>query len=323
VGATAVTNAGSMLTALAFPLAAIGLLGASPADLAVLRVAGLAPGLALGPWLGRVVDRFPRRRVLAAAELVGAASVGGVAAAHALGLLSLATLAAAFTLGAASFAFGVARVAIVPGLVGQPRVAEANAALRTAGAASEGVAFAAGGALVQALGVPAALGLDTLSFLGSAFLIRGLPDEAAPEGAAGAARARGARLADGLRRVVADPVLLALAAATALVGLSFSIASVVYLLFATEGLGFAAGVLGLVFAVGSVSSVAGGVIAPRVIQRLGPGRSMVGGRRWPAPRSRCWPARRSWRPRPPAAPPREATIPTDQASPAMKASVWW
>jgi predicted MFS family arabinose efflux permease len=274
VAATAVTNAGSMLTAIALPLAAIGALGAGASQLAALRIAGLLPGLVLGPWLARAVDRASPRRALVAAELLGALAVAAVAVSHALGVLSLAVLmGSALALGAASFAFGVARVAAVPALVERAQFGEANAALRTAEAASEGVAFAAGGALVQAVGAPTAIGLDALSFLGSAALLRGLPgDEPAP--ARERSREPGA-LAAGLRRVGADPVLAALAVAYALIGLGTAITGVVYLLFATRTLGFEPGLLGVVFALGSLSSVAGGVLAPRALARLGVGAALI------------------------------------------------
>jgi MFS family permease len=81
--------------------------------------------------------------------------------------------------------------------------------------------------------------------------------------------------ADGLRAVGADPLLRAMAGATLLHSLGFGIFSATYMLFVTRGLGFEPGVLGIIFGIGGVSSLAGALVAGRAAQGLGVGVSMM------------------------------------------------
>ena len=151
---------------------------------------------------------------------------------------------------------------------------EGNSKLTAAGAVAEVAAFGSGGWLVQWLTAPLAILLDAVSFLWSALLVMRIrapePPPSADQGREGIA----AEIAEGLRAVIGNPTLRALAGSNAALNLAFGIVGTVFLLYVNQELGFGAGVLGLIFAVGGVTSLAGAVLAARV-SRLGIGPTLI------------------------------------------------
>jgi MFS family permease len=278
--AATITNFGSMVTQLALPFAAIQTLGASAGELGLLRALVLLPGFALGLVAGAWLDRLRRRPVLVVSDLARAALYASVGVAAALGWLGMGLLyVVASGAGLLSFVFHVARDAYVPGLVARRRLVAANAQLRAGEAASEAAGFGAGGWLVQLLGPPLALLVDAATFVASAGLlarIRAPEPPPAPRTRAGGLRERLREVTEGLRFVAGHPVLGPLAAANALLAGAWQVTAVVYLLYLDQ-LGFDAGWLGLVFAAGSLSSLAGAALAGRAGRWLGAGPGMAAG----------------------------------------------
>lgn len=135
-------------------------------------------------------------------------------------------------------------------------------------------AFSSAGWLVQVLTAPVAVLVDAVSFLFSAafvWTIRKPETHAVPH-----AEREGVRreIARGLRTIVHDPVLLAMARSQLIVDFSFRVFGAVFLIYVTREVGFRPGVLGVIFAVGGVSSLAGAVLATRSALRFGVGPSM-------------------------------------------------
>ena len=156
-----VSQAGSLVTGFALPLAAILALHASPAQVALLSAAGIAPGLALGLVAGVWVDRVRRRPLLVLADLGRSLVVGSVPMAALLGWLRIEQLyAVALASSALSVLFDVAYPAFLPSLVRPEELVEANSKLEASGAVAEAAGFSAAGALVQALTAPLALAVD-------------------------------------------------------------------------------------------------------------------------------------------------------------------
>lgn len=278
--AATVTNFGSMVAGIALPLAAIQVLDATPAELSVLRGAALAPGLLLGLQAGAWLDRRRRRPVLIAADLGRAALQASVAVAAALGVLGIGLLyAVAFLGGLLGFVFHVAHGAYLPALVSKRSLVGANARLQAGEAAAEGAGFGAGGWLVQLLGAPTALLVDSASFLASAALIariRAPEPPAAPRAGAAGGLASWREIAEGVAFVARHRGLRTLALCAALLAAGWQVSGVVYLLF-LDGLGFGAGGMGLVFAIGSLSSLLGASAAARAGALLGERGAMAAG----------------------------------------------
>ena len=141
-----------------------------PTALAVVGIAMTVPTVAFLLIGGVVSDRFDRRRVMLAADVVRALAVGAIAALSLTGSLELWHMIALVAVyGAGSAFFGPAFDAIVPDLLPPTELARANAldqlmrpiALRLAGPAL-------GGLLIETVGVGAAFALNAASFAVSA-----------------------------------------------------------------------------------------------------------------------------------------------------------
>ena len=270
VAAATISNFGSMLTRIALPFVAIDALGAGAADMSALSIARLVPGLTLGLALSAWIERRRKRGVMIGADLAHAGLLFAVPAAFALGALSMPMLwAFAFLSGLFSFAFGVARQSFVPGLASREQLVAANARIAAGSNAAEALAFGGGGWLVQLLSAPLALVADAFSYLASAALLTGVPEREEPPSSL-PQRERGLRRAlAGLPAIRADAQLRALAAASLAVVLLSEVIGVVYFLFVRAELGFTPGVLGSLFAAGSVAALASSLAAQRLGQRFG------------------------------------------------------
>ena len=274
---SAISDVGSQVTALAVPLIAVLTLDATPWQMGLLSAAGGAPILLVGLFAGVWVDRVRRRPVMIATDLGRAALLLIVPLAAVAGALRIEILYAVLLLsGALTVLFDVAHLSFVPSLVTPDRLVEGNSKLESTSAAAQVAGPSVGGVLVSLLTAPFALLVDALSFLISAAFIAGtLVDEAAPETRGGRASVF-QEITEGIRVVVNDRVLRALASASATTILFGHMFLAVYVLYMTRVLGLSAMGVGLVFATGGVGSLAGSVVAERVARRFGPGPAMIG-----------------------------------------------
>lgn len=197
-----------------------------------------------------------------------------------LGVLDLPQLyAIAMALGFASFLFEVTQQAVLPAIVPPHQLLEANGKLRASGAVSEGLAFASGGWLVELLTAPMVLIVDAVSYVISALFLRGMHvQEDHLDGPETERREPGdfwREIREGIHFVLRDRLLLPSAGGVALMAFAWRTTGVVYLLYVYEELGFQPGVLGMVFALGAISSFIGAVVVERVSRRIGNGRAMI------------------------------------------------
>ena len=301
---------GTLITGVALPLTAIYALHATPAEVALLSAANVAPGLALGLFAGVWVDRLRRRPILIAADVGRALALGSVPVAALLGALHIEQLyAVALLTSALTICFESAYPAYLPSLLARNELVEGNSKLTASASVAEVAGFGLGGALVQALTGPLAIGVDALTYLVSAvslLLIRqpepapsergvavmdtsgGEPSphlrEAAtspadppspPGGGAGGGGALWRELAVGLRYTLGTPIPRALAGMTAITRLCGSIVEVVLALYLVHDLHLPPLAIGLIWGVGGATSFVGAALAQRVIRRLGIGRAIV------------------------------------------------
>ena len=264
LGAATISNFGSMLTAVALPFLAIEALDASPGEIAAINASAILPAVLVGLFAAHAIDRVRRLPLLVATDLVRAALLLAVPAAAFAGVLATWHLYAfAFLRGLFDFAFDVAHHAYLPSLVEPRALVAANSRLQAADAAAETGAFAAGGWLVQLLSAPIALLVDAFTYLASAvLLLRIRAREPSPEPPA-AAGSRLAEISAGLVEIARTPALVAIALSGILIALATQTTNAVYMLFVFRELGFSPGTLGMLFALGSVGSLASAVAAER------------------------------------------------------------
>jgi DHA3 family tetracycline resistance protein-like MFS transporter len=232
----------------------------SPTSLSIVGIAMTVPIIACLLLGGAVSDRFDRRRVMIAADAARAVVVGALAALDLTGSLGFATFAVLVAFyGAATAFFTPAFEAIVPSVVPQSELAQANSldqfmrpgALRLVGPAL-------GGTIVAAVGSGGAFAVDAASFLVSMAAIAAIRPVPAAVVTAGST---GAAIADGIRFVRSRVWLWATLVSAAIAYLAFMGPTEALLPFVVKNeLHASAAALGLVFAAGGVGAIGAALI---------------------------------------------------------------
>jgi MFS family permease len=273
-GGQTISVIGSLVTRVALPLTALITLDATPFQMALLASADVAAGIAVSLLAGVLVDRLRRRPVMIAADVLRALTLGAVPLLARFGLLEMrALLVVALLAGALTAFFDVAYTSYLPTLVEEHELVEGNAKLTATACLSQVVAFGLAGFLVEWLTPPGAILIDALSFLvsiASLMMIR-TPEPAPRAEHAGVRR----EIAEGLRALAVDSRLLTIAASAACLMLGVGLASAVYALFGQRELGFSPSALGMIYAVGGVTSFGGALCAEPARDRFGAGGAMT------------------------------------------------
>nr|MBA3310426.1 MFS transporter [Nocardioidaceae bacterium] len=228
-----------------------------------VRVAGvvafeIVPVVLLGFVAGAVVDRSSRRRVMIGADLGRALVASGLVLFHEeLAVVYL----SAFLLSAFSVFFNPAAASALPDLVADDEIVGANSAVWSGAVISQIALAPMAGALVALAGPGPAFGINAVSFLVSAALLRGLPIGARP---ARAATKHLSDIAEGLRTITASRFLGTLAGVQGLAALSAGATSALLVVLAEEHLDIGAGKFGLLL--GAIGVGAG--LGPLVLQRF-------------------------------------------------------
>ncbi|MEV0532040.1 MFS transporter [Kitasatospora sp. NPDC050463] len=278
--ATALTQLGTNIGYVALPLIAVAALDASAGQVGALATLGTLAFLVIGLPAGAWVDRMRHRRVLVVADLVKAALYASVPLAWWLGGLTLWQLyAVALLSGCATVFYDVASQSVLPQLVGREHLVRANAAVVGLMAVGNIAGRGAGGALVQLLTAPAAVAATAVSHLGSALRLIALrdtpaPSPAAPQVGSAGAPGLGAQIGEGLRHVLGNVELRALALTAALTNLGFQIVNTLLPVLFVRELHLPAGALGLFWAVGGLGVLCGSRCARPFAARVGYGRTL-------------------------------------------------
>ncbi|MFG2963904.1 MFS transporter [Streptomyces sp. NPDC048288] len=162
---------GNGFARIALAFAVLSLPGASPGELSLVVACQAVPQLVLVLVGGVIADRVSRSGLMAAADVLGALSYGGLAAMVLGGHAPVAALCAlAVTAGIASALFGPAMDGVVPQLVPVEALQRANGLLRVGTNTSLLLGLALSGVTVAWVGAGWALALNGLSFVVSAAL---------------------------------------------------------------------------------------------------------------------------------------------------------
>jgi MFS family permease len=279
IAASAVSAAGTSMTALAVPWYVLASTGRA-LDTGIVAGAELA-GLAISSVLGApVADRWGTRRVAIASDLMAGLAVLAIPLMSATVGLQLGLLAAlAALMGLTRGPGDTARYALLPDVAEQAGLSVPRSAGWFDGSARTArlIGGPLAGVLIAALGPPAVLLVDAASFAVSALVITLAVPATAPHAAesesesesesapapeaepSGSVRAYGRQLGEGVARLRADPLSLAVVAMVAAANtLDAAWISVLLPVFARQRLGssVALGVLVAAFGAGSVGGAA-------------------------------------------------------------------
>jgi predicted MFS family arabinose efflux permease len=277
MAAFAVSSLGTKVAREAVPLTAVLVLNAGPGALSLLGVAATLPVLLLGLFAGVWVDRWRRRPLMIAADLLRFAAVVSIPIASWCDLLSITQLfAVVMAVAALSLLFTAADAAYLPSLVEPDRLAKANAARETIDATAEVIGPPTGGVLVQVLTAPAALLIDAISYLISAlFLFRMRHAEPVAPPRAGRRRVL-KEIAEGLATLWHQPILRPLLIARAIRTFFGGMYGPFWVLYVVRHLGISPGMMGILIACGGLAALAGAALVPWLNARVPAGPGLIG-----------------------------------------------
>ncbi|MEU9482595.1 MFS transporter [Streptomyces decoyicus] len=282
-----VSTFGTRLAFDAFPLIAILVLHAGPAEVSVLAAAGLAVGAAVAVPLGPWVEFRRKRPVMVAMDLIRCAALLSVPAAFALGRLSFVQLlAVSVIVVAADITFNAAGGACLKALVEPPDLLVANGRFEATTWTATVLGPPLGGAAIGLFGPVVTVVADAVSYLLSAVGIRAIggrePRPARPDARS---RLRAGDLLDGWRYILTHPTLRPLFYNTILVNSLIMAPQPLLAVLMLGHLGFAPWQYALAFAVPCIGGLIGSRLARRLVARFGQHKVMltVGALR------ACWP----------------------------------
>ncbi|HEY7909061.1 MAG TPA: MFS transporter [Thermomicrobiales bacterium] len=272
-----ISQFGSQITLLALPLTAALTLHATPVEMGILSATETAPFLLVGLFAGVWVDRLRRRPILLIADCARGVLLLAIPLAALLDGLTIGLLyAVAFLVGILTVFFDVAYQSFLPALVGRAHLVEGNSKLEVSRSAAQIAGPGIAGGLVQLITAPIAIVVDATSFLISALFLVFVRVPEPPPAPRIAGRSIWHEIGEGLRVVVGNPMLRGIAGCTATGNLFSNIVQAVYILYVTRQLGLSAGVIGAIFALGSVGFLVGALLAGRVACRFGLGPTIIG-----------------------------------------------
>lgn len=276
IGAYLVSGAGTWLYRLTLPLLVLELTG-SALQTAVLYALEYGPFLLLSLPGGVLADRVDRRRLLVLGDVLAGVVAGGLAVLLTTGLSSLAAIyLAAFLVGCVEPIYHPAFQAMLPEVTPQRHLERANAVMQSGDNVLSLAGPALAGTLIAFAGYEVAIYVDAGSFLLSALILLFLKRTAVSAEDRSAPARLGQDLREAVRYVARDNRTL-LAGSLLFTGTNFAIwliqANLVF--FLTSELDLSPGEIGLVFAAQGVGSLLGAMAAPRVIRRLGNGRTIT------------------------------------------------
>lgn len=266
--AGAISNLGTQLSVLAYPMLVLAL-GGSAAQAGAVGTVSLVARMVLRLPGGHVTDRLAWRRLMIAMDLVRLVAVGSVPLAAALdGLRFPQLLGVAIIEGSASAFFRPAASVALRDIVSAEQLPSAFSLGQSRAAAVSLVGPVLGGALFTVDRV-LPFALDAATYAVSTVLLLALRTERGDSRTGGGQGDK--RVTAGLRWLGGQPEVvrvLAFAAVINLVGAGAEVAVIITL----RRHGTSGGVVGAVMACAGVGAVVGSVLAPRLLKRLESGR---------------------------------------------------
>lgn len=270
--ASATSNLGDGISFVAIPLLATALTR-DPVLVAGVSLAYAGARLVVSPFSGVVADRTDRRRLMIMANtargVVLLALAGLVAADHA----TISVLYAVFVLlGAFETLVDVSAFAILPSVVSSTQLTRANGQLAGAQTVLDEFIGPPLGGLLLGLSLALPLAVDAVTFLLAALLVGWMRGSFRPtadvDRDAGTGTIRN-EFVGGLRYLLGDRMLVALAASSFLSTLAYMAPFAILALWATQLIGLGPTEYGVVLTVSALGSLLGALLATRVEGKLG------------------------------------------------------
>lgn len=272
---------GMRITGFALPYLAITVLGASSAQLGLLRTVEFVPFVLLTLLAGVWVDRSRRLRIMVTTNALRAVLLVTVPILYAMDRLEIWHLYVIVLLaGICRVFFDVSYLSYLPSLVTRSQLVEGNSKLTASDSAANVGGPGLAGVLVQWLTAPVTVLLDAVSYAVSVVTLLSIRTREhkpqRPERTRGL-RALRDEITDGVKVILRNRYLRMIAGEGFTYNFFVQFGETIFLLYAVRQLGYNAGTVGLIISTGSVGAVLGSFVAPRVVDRLGFGPAFLWG----------------------------------------------
>lgn len=267
-----ISEFGNAIAVIVVPLVAIDRLHASTFVVTLLTAMTWLPWVVIGVPAGAWIDRLPPRPVMLVCDAVSLVVYASVPVAAWCGVLTIGQLIAVTLIaGTAGVFFNSTYQVLLPGIVDEEDLTEANAKLMGTREVATIAGPGLGGLIAQATSPVGALLADAISF-GASFCcltaLREPRDRRSDESEDGG-------MLDGLRFTWRDPYLRALTAFSSLANLALTGVDALFVVFLVRTVGLSSAAVGLVMASFGVGGVLGALVAPRLGQRFGTARTLL------------------------------------------------
>ena len=274
--ASAVSGLGSYITVFSLQALVVLDLHGGAAEVGWLNAARWLPYLVFGLLVGALVDGRRRLPLMIGTDLAQAALLLTIPLLWWQDALSLPALMLVVVLaGTAAVVNGAADMSFLPRMLERRHLQPAHARIDATDAAASTAGPALGGLLVGAVGAPLAVLLDSLTYLYSAFTLRGIRvDEPAPRTGV-TARGLVHEIREGVSWVYRSSGLTTIAVATHVWFVGNAIVGVVLAPYVLVTLGLTAFQFGIAGAAGGLGAVVGAMVTSWLGRRLGTGRTII------------------------------------------------
>jgi MFS family permease len=275
VGSTT-SQFGFQITTVAVPLVAVLTLQATATQVGLIRTVGQLPYPLFVLFIGVAVDRWRRRNMLLAGDLLRAVALLVVPIAFFMHFLDVPTLLVVELLvGIGTVLFDVGSTAYLPRLVDRDQIARGNSQLQSAESIATISGPALGGLLVSLLQAPRALIASVVLWIASVVAIWQIrTPEPAPDPAARAVKPV-SQIAEGIRFVARNPILRPSAIITAAYNFCYAAFLVIFIVYLPNELGLSGFEIGLVLAAIGPGFLAGAMLSSSLPRRFGYGRVLL------------------------------------------------
>jgi MFS family permease len=266
--AAGISSLGDGVRLAAFPLLAVTIT-ASPVAVTGVAIANRLPWLLVALFSGAIADRYDRRKLMILVDIARAAVVAALAVALLLGADHLVILyIVAVLLGIGETLFSAAAQGLLPEIVPPDRLPTANSQLFTLQMVGSNFLGPMVGSWFFGLNRAVPFVLDAVSFvIGSALLGRVKKDTEVERERSDASLVKEVR--EGLTWVWRHPLMRSFLIVVTVVNLTQSASQSLLVLLATRDLGMSATAFGVVLAASGVGAFLGGLLSPRIGDRLG------------------------------------------------------
>jgi MFS family permease len=266
---------GSSITSVAFPLIAAVTLRADTFVVGLIAAVAWVPWLVIGLPAGAWVDRLSRRTVMLTCDIASALLYLSIPAAQFLGILTVAQLVVvALLTGVAAVFFTPAYRSYLPALVNKADLVAANARLQAGQSSAQVLGPGASGLIAQFLGLVTGLLFDAATFVVSAVCLATIRTPE-PKIATTARPPLRIQIADGLRYVAGDRILLMFTVYGALSNLALVGYQAIESVFLLRDVGADPALIGALFMAAGVGGIVGALLASRIANWLGSARAVL------------------------------------------------